>query len=841
MPVPSRAGCYLLLLCCAFSASRGSVAEPRLFTVADSIELTRIVGEAGSASLPRLYYSRDRSRAAVVTRRGDLQSGQNTYSLLSFEISEVARWLRDEGSARTHAPRTLAEFTNSSSAPGVSDLVWSPDSQEVAFVGRGANDVAQVYSLNVRSGERRQLTHESLGVISFDLDWEHRRLLYAATQEPDWSQSNRNGYVQTGDVRRLMSLRPGPQEEMAELKILSIGEQPLAVGTEPINRSEIRHASIDPTGRWAALALPAERWRAEWNSYEIVRKYQEDYDAFVCGPKQTCTYGFNEHRGVEPASDELLPMPGENEAIPNWLPQLAFQFALVDLHSGKVKPLLNAPAFAVWKSSPRPLWSRDGRRIILPSTMLPKDDGARRVIGSAPVTAEVDIESGLVTEVVQLPKLATLQHGPFLIPQILSFCTPDELKWLSPDLLTIAIHGCEDTARPDAVRSFNKSRGKWALVATRHDTRKPSLGLELQVEQGLNNPAEVVAVDRATSSKAAVITDLNPQLRLIERGHAELFSWSDESGNRYEAGLVLPPKSMGSAPYPLVIQTHGFSANEFLVDGAGDATSAFAALPLASMGIVVLQVDEDGGVTGDMDQTSRTENPRFIRTIESAIDALASLRIIDRTRVGLIGWSRTGMNVHHFLTFSTYPIAAATVSDATAATPFCYAAVYGEPYLSGGMYEFENSSMKGIGAPPWTTGHALWLERSYFYHLDKIRTPIRYEHLGTSNLPCHWDAFAVLKRMERPTEMVHIPLASHNAREPWGRFASQQGNVDWFDFWLNGREHPAKANATDYGRWRLLRTQLTRIRDKEESQTGVPPLSKPNARARTLPAPGHSD
>jgi len=34
---------------------------------------------------------------------------------------------------------------------------------------------------------------------------------------------------------------------------------------------------------------------------------------------------------------------------------------------------------------------------------------------------------------------------------------------------------------------------------------------------------------------------------------------------------------------------------------------------------------------------------------------------------------------------------------------------------------------------------------------------------------------------------------------------SQQGNVDWFCFWLKGEEDPDPAKAEQYARWRELR------------------------------------
>jgi hypothetical protein len=34
---------------------------------------------------------------------------------------------------------------------------------------------------------------------------------------------------------------------------------------------------------------------------------------------------------------------------------------------------------------------------------------------------------------------------------------------------------------------------------------------------------------------------------------------------------------------------------------------------------------------------------------------------------------------------------------------------------------------------------------------------------------------------------------------------SQQGNVDWFCFWIKGEEDPDPAKAEQYARWRELR------------------------------------
>jgi hypothetical protein len=45
-------------------------------------------------------------------------------------------------------------------------------------------------------------------------------------------------------------------------------------------------------------------------------------------------------------------------------------------------------------------------------------------------------------------------------------------------------------------------------------------------------------------------------------------------------------------------------------------------------------------------------------------------------------------------------------------------------------------------------------------------------------------------------------------QKPWDRMVSQQGNVDWFAFWLKGEEDPDASKSEQYARWRRLRLTL---------------------------------
>ena len=61
--------------------------------------------------------------------------------------------------------------------------------------------------------------------------------------------------------------------------------------------------------------------------------------------------------------------------------------------------------------------------------------------------------------------------------------------------------------------------------------------------------------------------------------------------------------------------------------------------------------------------------------------------------------------------------------------------------------------------------------------------------------------------------MFHLPGVAHNLKAPFAVYASQQGNVDWFDFWLNDREDEDSQKADQYARWRELRNAQRRVVD----------------------------
>ena len=245
-----------------------------------------------------------------------------------------------------------------------------------------------------------------------------------------------------------------------------------------------------------------------------------------------------------------------------------------------------------------------------------------------------------------------------------------------------------------------------------------------------------------------------------------------------------------------MIQTHDFDPDLFLLDGP--FTTAMAAQELANKGIMVLQLGE--GSLHEQTVSTPREGPYYLSAFERAVDLLDKKGLIDRGRVGLIGFSRSAYHVKYALTHSHYHFAAATAAEGI---DFGYGQLIGI-YAMDPLAQGEFVSM--YGGLPWRTGWQNWIEDSVTFNFDKIQTPLRLEANDNPNAIIEeWEAFAALRLLNKPVELIFIPHGDHPVTKPWERMTSQQGTVDWFSFWLNNEEDPDPSKADQYMRWRRLR------------------------------------
>jgi hypothetical protein len=642
-------------------------------------------------------------------------------------------------------PRVLVSMSSSSNRPAIHDVRWLNDNESLLFLGEHPGEKSQLYSLRCSSKKLRRLTNQTTSLTSF-----------GATPGGD-----EIAYVVENSILSLVNdrvLRNGFDVTHEWLSDLIRGSYS---GGEYYDHSLF----IKQRGK-----TPETKTKLEGridDPYEVPMAPSPDGNYFVVqtGARETPLI-WSEYE------DKWLRTLTRTAGSPGGATSVD-QYELVDTHTGTSQVLLDAPIPPNLGSEVA--WSPDGQSVIVSNVYLPLtvDDPAEQSLRkSHTFLAEIEVPNR---------KIIKISDQDLRL-----------VKWDSRTNTVVCEAGRIDSLNGKTTPTiyFRKNGDRWSQVEAPKET-----GAALPVivlEEDLNVPPRIVAVDPATGRKS-LLMDLNPQFGHITFGKVEELKWRDTLGNEVTGGLYWPPNYVSGRKYPLVIQTHGFKPDRFWIDGPW--TTAFAAQPLAGKNFFVLQVpDPDWHLFGTPD-----EAPRAVAAYEGAIDYLDRRGLVDRNLVGIIGFSRTCYYVTQMLAFSKYPITAAVIADGGDADYFQYFA------FSNANPAFAADSEALNGGAPFGEALSSWTKRVSAFHMDQVQAPLRIQALGPASLLSEWSWFSGLSRLRKPVDLIYLPEGTHILEKPWERMVSQQGNLDWFCFWLKGEEDPDPTKAEQYKRWRELR------------------------------------
>lgn len=447
------------------------------------------------------------------------------------------------------------------------------------------------------------------------------------------------------------------------------------------------------------------------------------------------------------------------------------EYLLVDAHSGSVKPLLDAPA-SNWR--PSIAWTADSKSVVVVGTYLPlnvTDEHEREEHRSNTYVAEVSVEKEQIT---------VIDKGSF------------DLIRADPDTNSLLLRPSDSGKESRSEVGYRRTENGWKKISPQLLER--SSAIKIAVKESMNSPPRLIARNSQDGSERPLL-DPNPQFANLSFGNVQEISWTSRNGHAAHGGLYLPPDYVPGHRYPLVIQTHGWNSKLFWIDGV--STAGYAAQALAGKEIIVAQTADGNSEDAD----SVREGPSVAAMLEGLIDYLDRRGMIDRERIGLLGWSRTGYHVRFALVFSKYPFAAAVIADGLDGSYLQYLSWLnlGQGYVD--IYERLN------GGAPIGPGLENWIKQATGFNLDRVHTPVRLLAFRPYSLLNNWEWFAVLRHLGRPVELVWLPNAEHAPVKPSERMIAQQGDVDWFCFWLKDEEDPDPAKQAQYARWRELREQ----------------------------------
>ncbi|MEJ0040385.1 MAG: hypothetical protein WDO68_30910 [Gammaproteobacteria bacterium] len=735
----------VLFVVCASAHAQG-IPELHAAKVEDAIRMTRIQHNvAADGSVAAL--SPDGRKAAAVLWRGDLERNVNVYTLVTLDLSPAHRGTEIERPEEVLS-RDFTGDPDYLQASPFSKLVFLSDNRTIAYLGRDEQDVAQVFTVDTATKQVTQRTHHPTPVRSFSVGpdgrirafsaaasagtaqmkarlqgdgvfmWDRElfplRMALFSAQPMLWYRADRpvreyfragaEGPVKFFDSRRN---RPAAAADLLDPRVATSGLSS-SFEDDPVLES-FERLSADPTGK-SVLLFP----------YSLT-----DH------PMHPERYAYYQGRGNDP-----------------YLLRLAAPFAVVDVASGRITRLVDAPGRSV-----PPVWAPDGTSVIV-ATLLPDAP-------QAPFTwVEVSLDAQKVV--------------PLGLP-----AGWDPIGW-TQDGHGLLLRGSD--ARVGVLP--RDSSGRWqklAVLGAIPDANKDwTIATDGKVAIGVEDStltAPELVVYAVHGKRVLAKTDLNPQLRSIRYADVEVIHWATPRTPDLSGFLVKPLGYKPGIRYPLVILqddgTLGRSGTPYLLD-ASVQLSGYAIQSLAAQGIMVLYTRESP-VLGAAIQTPE-EGVIVREQMEAVVAMLDEQGLVDRNRIGISGWSRAGYHTNYLLIHSSIPFAAASTIDG------------GSTEYTDRMRAFSDEELRHIHAPLLFESHSL------------------------SDLVWSGSMADRLMSMNRPTEILFFSAAPHSTLRPQHRLRSLTTHLDWWRFWLQGYEDASPEKEEQYAHWRKYREVQGRSR-----------------------------
>jgi dipeptidyl aminopeptidase/acylaminoacyl peptidase len=774
--------CALILLACLATVAQRVISK---FTVSDDIGLNRLDDS--------VVFSPDRRWFFVLSERGRSDVNRPESSLRIYRAESVDSFVLDP-KVKVVLPGWVILRSTYTEGPIISDVRWLADSTGLVFLSKTATGNNQLFLATLRARTIVPLTPKSQHVTGFDVK-SARRFVYTALSPLIRTRAvAKDRGIETVATGQSLASLIFPEErwnssespyDLSELWVVLNGKQlrvqdAMAGSTIPIHQEGQRALTMSPDGRKVVTVLSVKtvppRWEALYKPSTPSSPYR-----------------------VRGGSQDPNAFSGQNQIG---------EYVSIDVATGTATPLTDAPIgnTAGWVGVSSADWSADGQRVVLSDTFINPSQQAIADPVLQPCVAIVEVSTHRASCVDSIKGII----DPSALESWRVYCVRFDSRDGHSVIVNYSGH---------LFITYERSHdGTWTIASSRATDSSQNPDISAFIKEDLNDPPLLVAVDKR-SMRSRVIWDPNPQLKNIRLGQVRLFRWKDHTGHDWEGGLYLPPEYVPGKRYPVVIQTHGFEEHSFRPSGA--FTTTFAAQELAGSGLVVLQV-EDCGV-----RDSPEEGTCQVAGYEAAVQQLSAMGLIDRERVGIIGFSRTCYYVLQALTASNLQFKAASITDGVNEGYLQYMTRVDE---NGNALAREYESM--IGAVPFGQGLQQWIKQSPDFNMERVDTPLQVVALGRRSVLFMWEPYAALRFLKRPVDLVLINSDEHILSNPDARAISQGNTVDWFRFWLQGYEDPDPRKSRRYRLWRRMREAQGDEDTAAEAKTGQAITSELTANRR---------
>ena len=286
--------------------------------------------------------------------------------------------------------------------------------------------------------------------------------------------------------------------------------------------------------------------------------------------------------------------------------------------------------------------------------------------------------------------------------------------------------------------------------------------------------AEVFVTDLA-AFEPRQLTQLTEQTRSFTMASRELIRWKSQDGTEIEGVLIKPADFDPRKKYPLLTIIHGGPTaidRPTLLD-----TRYYPADIWAARGALLLKVNYRG--SAGYGEKFRRLNERNLGVgdawdVVSGVDHLVAQGLVDKDRVGSMGWSQGGF-ISAFLGTATKRFVAvsmgAGISD------------WATYYYNTDIPQF---TINYLGADP-VTDPEIYRKTSPAGYLKTARTPTLIQHGELDKRVPIANAYQLRQALEDrqvPVEMIVYKGFGHGITKPKAARAQMQHNLDWFNHWI---------------------------------------------------------
>jgi len=301
-----------------------------------------------------------------------------------------------------------------------------------------------------------------------------------------------------------------------------------------------------------------------------------------------------------------------------------------------------------------------------------------------------------------------------------------------------------------------------------------------------NQYAEVYA-SSVTPWQGKKLTAMGDQLKEFKLAHREVISWRSADGTTIEGVLYKPADFDAKKKYPLLVVIHGGPTG---VDQPIVGADRYYPIErFVAKGALVLRPNYRG--SAGYGEKFRALNVRNLGVgdyadVISGVDALIAKGLVDRDRVGAMGWSQGGY-ISAFITASSERFKAVSVGAGISDWMTYYANTDITPF-----------TRQYLHATPWDDPE-IYKKTSPISYISKAKTPTLIQHGENDRrvpIPNAYELRQALEDRGVPVKMVVYKGFGHGITKPKQQRAVMEENEKWFGQYIWG-EKPEEPNTPE--------------------------------------------